>query len=178
MGITKILGCLSFVCLFGMSNSFGQHLMHYTSERFEYSLLIPEQWKRNDQLKSENLAMVLVSPEDASISIAFYSLKGAGEDEFIDQYQENLERQLTGISIQEKGVFKSRDDEATYLLLDYDKNGIRYREKISFYMRKNEMAVLVAGQEKEKFHESTPVIEKVFSSFTFETKQEKVDNLD
>ena len=52
------------------------------------------------------------------------------------------------------------------------------REKLSFYMREKEMAVLVAGHEMEKFHEIIPVIEKIFSSFTFETKQEKVDNLD
>ena len=178
MDFNKGILSLFLIYILGTSCSFGQHLMHYTSERFEYSLMIPEEWKRNDQLKGENLAMVLVSPEDASMSISFYSLKSTGENEFIEHYQQNLEKQLTGIEIQEKGVFKSRDDQATYLLLDYDKNGVRFREKLSFYKRKNEMAVLIAGHEKEKFHEIIPIIEKVFSSFTFETKQEKVDNLD
>ena len=178
MGIYKTALGLFVVCMIGAVDVFGQQLMHYTSERFEYSLQIPEHWKRNDQLKGGNLAMVLVSPEDASMSISFYSLNNVGKDEFIDRYQQNLEKQLLGISIQEKGVFKSRDDEATYLLLDYDKDGVRLREKHSFYERKGEIAVLVAGQQKEKFHELMPIIEQVFESFTFETKQEKVDNLD
>lgn len=178
MSYRKIFLSLFTFYVMGMGFSFAQHLMHYTSERFEYSLLIPEDWRRNDELKGENLAMVMVSPDDASMSISFYSLKGMDENEFIEQYQHNLEKQLIGISIREKGVFKSRDDEATYLLFDYDKNEIQYTEKLSFYKRKKEMAVLVVSHSKEKFHEIIPVIEKVFASFTFETKQDKVDDLD
>ncbi|HAW52354.1 MAG TPA: hypothetical protein DCX54_08525 [Flavobacteriales bacterium] len=176
MRVNNVLICFVLIAFIGLKDSVGQQLMHYTSERFEYSMQIPEDWKRNDQLKGENLAMVLVSPQDASMSVSFYSISGIDAGEFIDRYQQNLEKQLKGISIQEKGVFKSRDDEATYLLLDYDKEGVRVREKHSFYERKGEVAVLAARQEKEKFHELMPVLEKVFSSFTFETKQEKVDN--
>jgi len=171
------LGLLLFY-ITGSGISYAQHLMHYTSERFDYSLLIPEDWKRNDQLKGENLALVLVSPEDASMSVSFYSLMGVEEEEFINRFQSNLEKQLDNISIEEKGEFKSRDDEATYLLFDYEKDGITQREKLSFYVRKKEIAVLAATHEKDKFHEILPVLEKVFKSFTFETKQEKVEDLD
>ena len=173
----KTLLSLSLLFILGTGFSFSQQLMQYTSDRFDYSMKIPEDWKRNDQLKSENLAMVLVSPDDASISVSFYTLKDMEPEIFIENFQDNIEKKLGG-NVVEKGVFKARDGEATYLLYDYEKDGKLTREKLSFFPRKKEMAVLTAQQEKSKFHEITPILEYVFSSFTFETKQDKVDTLD
>ena len=166
--IAFCLGAFSLNCL-------AQGLMHYTSDRYEYSVQIPEDWRRNDQLRADNLSMVVVSPENASLSFAFYPLKDMKAEEFIRNYQKGMEAKLQGMDVKEKGVFKSRDDEATYLLYDFQKDSVLYREKVCFYARKKEMAVVTARQSKAEFHNIIPVLDEVFVSFTFETKQEAVE---
>ncbi|MEQ8323887.1 MAG: PsbP-related protein [Vicingaceae bacterium] len=157
------------------SQGWAQMLMHYTSEKYDYSVRLPEDWRRNDELKGDNLAMVVVSPENGSLSFAFYSMKDVNSEEFIENYQKSLEKQLPMIQVHEKGNFKSRDDQATYLVIDFEKDGKKKREKVCFYPRKKEMAVVTASDNKETFHQMTPVLDDVFASFTFETKQEVVD---
>ena len=155
--------------------SMAQGLMHYTSERYEYSVMIPEDWRRNDELKTQNLAMVVVSPEGASLSFAFYSLKDLSPEKFIENYQKSLEKQVSEMDLKEKGVIKSRDGEATYLLYDFKKDSVLVREKVCFYHRAKEMAVLTASREKAEFHEVLPFLDEIFPSFTFETRQEEVE---
>jgi hypothetical protein len=80
--------------------------------------------------------------------------------------------------LQEKGAIKSRDDEALYLVYTFEKNGVIQKEKVCFYVRNEEIAVLTANHTEDKFHELIPVFDKIFKSFTFETDQEKVEKAD
>lgn len=157
---------------------FAQNLMQYTSGEYNYSILIPEDWKRNDELRNSQISLVLVSDKGAAVFVSFYSLNQSSEELFIDQFEKSLPSQLEGLSIQEKGVIRTREDEVVYLIYEYKKQGADQREKVCFYRREKEMALVTASQTASEFHENLPVFDKIFQSFTFETDQEKVESSD
>lgn len=155
-----------------------QTMMQYTSGKYMYSLQIPEEWKRLDEVKNSQIALVLASEDGASVNVAFYNMKELNRDKFIVQYEKSMRKQLPAMVMQEKGMLKSRDDEAMYLVYTFEKDGVVMKEKACFYVRANEIAVLTANYKDESFHHLIPVFDKIFKSFTFSTDQEEVEKTD
>lgn len=157
---------------------FAQPLMHYTSGDYKYSIQIPEDWKRSDEVRNKNVSLVMLSEEGATVSVAFYKLKNLSAEKFIEDYEKSLSSQLNQVNLQEKGVIKARDDEATYLTFDYVKDSVVRKEKVCFYKRSKEIALITASNSEDKYPTSLPVFDKIFKSFTFETDQNKVEKVE
>jgi len=168
---------LLFFMLFGKSLLYAQNMMYYTSDEHGYSIQLPEEWKRSDEV-SEKVALVMLSDEGASANVTFYELNGMSPEQFIDRYEKSTEGNLQGLIIHEKGVFKSRDDDAVYLVYSFNKDGKAIREKACFYSRENEMVVVIVSNAEDKFHNDLAIFDKVLHSFTFETVQDKVEEVD
>ena len=126
-------------------------------------------------MKNSNISLVLISPDDAAISVSFYDMKELSEHSFVEGYIKSFKAESADHVLLEKGSFLSRDDEAKYLILNYKKGDQLIREKVCFFLRKTEMAVVSARHSEEEFHNLIPVFDKLFNSFTFETTQEKVE---
>ena len=171
------LSLLSLI-LWGKAFLFAQSMMHYTSDEYGYSLQIPEDWQRKDEIRNESLSLVVYSKEGSTVSVTFFELKGLSKEQFIDRYEKSLQGQFNELSVQEKGVVKARDDEAPYLVYDYKKAEESIREKVCFYNREEEMALITANAPAEFFHKSLPSFDTIFKSFTFETNQSKVEGLE
>lgn len=152
-----------------------QNLMRYTSGMYSYSILIPEDWRRNDAVDNSKIALVMLSDSGATVSVTFHSITGLTTQGFVEKYESSLPGQLEGLAVQEKGIIKSRDDEAPYLVIDFRSQGVMKREKICFYGRAGEVAVVTAGFTTEDFHTMIPVFDRIFKSFTFETRYEKLE---
>ena len=153
-----------------------QNMMHYTSGKYHYSMQLPEDWKRSDEIRNDNISMVMASEDGASGSVSFYTLREISPEEFIAQYEKSLRKQMAKLVLMEKGVLKSRDDEATYLIYTYEKEGKVHKEKVCFYVREHEIALVMITHAENKFHELLPVFDRIFQSFTFETDQSKIES--
>lgn len=164
--------------LMGEGFLFSQNLMHYTSGEYNFSIQLPENWQRSDDLSNKKVALILLSEEGASVSVAFYKLKSIESVEFIENYEKSLNQQLYKVKLQEKGVIKSRDDEAPYLVYDFSKDTVRYKDKVCFYTRDKEIALITVSHTEADFHKLLPFFDKIFKSFTFETNQDRVEEVD
>ena len=190
---------LLFEVVIGKGFLFGQHLMHYASEDYNYSMLLPEDWKRNDNVKNPKVSLVLVSPTGAAVSVSNYTnqetytngsaegtikeeqlegLRSKFREQFIEGHISAYSKSLDEFQLQEKGTILARDDEADYLVFTYTKEKTPMREKVCFFMKEIHVAIISAKQEDVLFHKSLPVFDKIFVSFTFETEQDKVEKVD
>ncbi len=165
---------LILIALWG-TNAVSQNMMFYTSEAYSFTVELPEEWKRSDMAKSEAVALVMQSPEGATLDITFYELTNMNKDQFMERFELLLESSYDKLVLQEKGVIKARDDEATYLVFDYETDAGRMKEKVCFYNREGEMTLITGKHSEEDFHDASPVFDKVFKSFTYETDQEKIE---
>jgi hypothetical protein len=166
---------LFLIVVSGSGILLAQQLMHYTSEKFAYSIQVPEDWKRKENVRGDKISLVLISPEGATMSVVFHDPGKLTKEQFIKQYIESAYKGKKDFSLEEKGVFKSRDDEAQYIVADY-KDEEKERCKVCFYQRGAEITVVTMTHKKSKFNAELEKFDLILKSFTFETDQNKVDS--
>lgn len=164
-----------FLIVSGKGDLFSQNLMQYTSDEYHYSMLIPEEWERMDEVRNKRISLVLRSKDGATLSVSFYTGKNIDKDSFQEQYFQSLLAGNSNAQLEEKGVLVTREGEVDYLLMEYAQDGELISEKACFYLLENEIVVVSGRYTAEQFHQLLPLFNKIFKSFILETDQKIVE---